>query len=103
MAGHHGREEDMWNMAVPEGPVCVFCFVHRSVFYYPPYEISLGAQGSTSRVTLEGKDTGDFAWSLSNTTKRMTLVLSGRGRVAKRGGGGGVASTVSLRQSFRFF
>ncbi|CAM9162032.1 unnamed protein product [Hapterophycus canaliculatus] len=59
--------------------------------------------GSSSRVTLEGKDTGDFAWSLSNTSKRVTLVLSGRGRVARRGDGGGVASTVSLRQSFRMF
>ncbi|CAM9106620.1 unnamed protein product [Pylaiella littoralis] len=59
--------------------------------------------GSSSRVTLEGKDTGDFAWSLSNTSKRMTLVLGGRGRVGRRGGQSGVASTVSLRQSFRLF
>ncbi|CAM9731614.1 unnamed protein product, partial [Scytosiphon promiscuus] len=65
-----------------------------------PYKLR---QGSSSRVTLEGKDTGDFAWSLSNTSKRVTLVLSGRGRVARRGDGGGVASTVSLRQSFRLF
>lgn len=64
---------------------------------FPPF------QGSSSRVTLEGKDTGDFAWSLSNTSKRMTLVLAGRGRVAQRGGSSGVASTVSLRQSFRLF
>ncbi|CAN0497943.1 unnamed protein product [Ectocarpus sp. 12 AP-2014] len=63
----------------------------------------LHRQGSSSRVTLEGKDTGDFAWSLSNTSKRMTLVLSGRGRVARRGEGTGVGSTVSLRQSFRMF
>lgn len=60
-------------------------------------------QGSSSRVTLEGKDTGDFAWSLSNTSKRMTLVLAGRGRVTRRGGEGGVASTVALRHSFRMF
>lgn len=60
-------------------------------------------KGSSSRVTLEGKDTGDFAWSLSNTTKRMTLVLSGRGRFPRRGEFGDVVSTVSLRQSFRIF
>lgn len=64
---------------------------------------SLCVQGSSSRVTLEGKDTGDFAWSLSNTTKRMTLVLSGRGRFTPRGVGERVASTVSLRSSFRLF
>ncbi|CAM9302065.1 unnamed protein product [Ectocarpus fasciculatus] len=64
---------------------------------------SLNRQGSSSRVTLEGKDTGDFTWSLSNTSKRNTLVLSGRGRVAQRGAGTGVASTVSLKQSFRMF
>lgn len=59
--------------------------------------------GSTSRVTLEGKDTGDFAWSLSNTSKRMTLVLSGRGRFAKKGSGEAGSSTVSLKQSFSLF
>lgn len=60
-------------------------------------------QGSSSKVVLEGRDTGDFGWSLSNTTRRTTFVLSGRGRLARRGGRGGVPSTVSLRQTFRFF
>ncbi|CAM9645475.1 unnamed protein product [Sphacelaria rigidula] len=73
--------------------------VSRHIFVYI---LGLFLQGSTSRVTLEGKDTGDYAWSLSNTSKRMTLVLSGKGKFAKRGSDKGAASTVSLRQSFRF-
>ncbi|CAN0099138.1 unnamed protein product [Laminaria digitata] len=73
--------------------------IYRTSLFLP----CLLAQGSGSRVTLEGKDTGDFGWSLSNTSRRMTLILSGRGRFARRRGGGGVSSTVSLRQSFRFF
>ncbi|CAM9295807.1 unnamed protein product [Choristocarpus tenellus] len=57
--------------------------------------------GSSSRVQLDTRDTGDFAWSLTNTTPRMTLVLFGKGKLWQ--GGEGKFSSVSIKQSLRLF